>query len=50
MTSDQKVLIYTTHNKNAIAKLYSFALGSKMTDKQLYVRNFAKFRNFDGQH
>ena len=31
--SNQKVLFYTTHIKKVIAKLYSFNLGSKMTDK-----------------
>jgi len=34
LTSNQKVLIHTTHIKQAIAKLYSFALRSKTTDKQ----------------
>jgi len=33
LTSNQKVLIYATHVK-VIAKLYSFALRSKTTDKQ----------------
>jgi len=34
LTSNQKVFIYATHVKQVIAKLYSFALRSKMTDKQ----------------
>jgi len=34
VTSNQKVLIYITNIKKVIAKLYSFALRSKITDKQ----------------
>jgi len=34
LTSNQQVLIYTTHIKKVIAKLYSFTLRSKITDKQ----------------
>jgi len=34
LTSNLKVLIYTTHNKKVIAKLYSFTPRSKITDKQ----------------
>jgi len=34
LTSSQKVLIYTTHIKKVIAKLYSYTLTSKITDKQ----------------
>jgi len=30
----QKVVIYTTHNKKAIAKLYTFAFRSKIAEKQ----------------
>ena len=33
LTSNQKVLIYTTHIQKVIAKLYSFTLRSKITDK-----------------
>jgi len=47
LKSNQKVLIYTTtHIKKVIAKLYSFTLRSKITDKQRKVRNFAEVRNF----
>jgi len=34
LTSNQKVLIYTTHIKKVTAKLYSFTQRSKITDKQ----------------
>jgi len=34
LTYNQKVIIYTTYFKKAIAKLYSFTLRSKLTDKQ----------------
>jgi len=34
LTSNQKVLIYTTHIKKVIAKLYSFTLRCKITDKK----------------
>jgi len=34
LTSDQNVLIFTTHIKKVIAKLYFFILRSKITDKQ----------------
>jgi len=30
----------TTHIKKIIARLYSFTLRSKLTEKQYYVRNF----------
>jgi len=33
LTSNQKVLIHTTHIKKATAKLYSFTLKSKIIDK-----------------
>jgi len=33
-TSNQKVLIYTTHIKNVNTVLYSITLRSKITDKQ----------------
>jgi len=39
-----KSLIYTTHIKKVIAKLYSFTLRSKITDKKQDVRNFAWHR------
>jgi len=45
LTSKQKILIYKTHIKKVIAKLF-FILRSKITDKQLQVRNFAEVRNF----
>jgi len=34
VTANQKALIYTTHIKKVIAKLYSFTLRSKITDKK----------------
>jgi len=34
LTSNQKVLIYTTHIKKVIAKLYSFTLGTNITGKK----------------
>jgi len=34
LTSIQKVLIYTTHIKKVIAKLYSLPLRSKITDRK----------------
>jgi len=34
LISNQKDLSYTTHIKKVIAKLYSFTLRSKITDKQ----------------
>jgi len=34
LTSNQNVLIYTTHIKKVIVKLYSFILRSKFTEKQ----------------
>jgi len=49
LISNQNVLIYTTHIKKVIAKLYSFALRRKITEKQYQVRNFAEVRNFAWQ-
>jgi len=46
LTSIQKVLIYTTHIKKVIAKLYSLPLRSKVTDRKKLVRDFAEVRNF----
>jgi len=34
LTSNQKVLIYTTHIKKVIAELYSFTLRLEITDKK----------------
>jgi len=34
LTSNQKVLIYTKHINNVIAKLYSIALRNKIIDNQ----------------
>jgi len=34
LTSNQKFFIFATHIKKVTAKLYSFTLRSKMTDKQ----------------
>jgi len=34
MTSNQNVLIYTTHIEKVITKLYFFILRSKIPDKQ----------------
>jgi len=45
LISNQKVLIYTTHIKKVMAKLYSFPPNSKTTDKQYKFWNFAKVRN-----
>ena len=44
LTSNQKVLIHTTHIKEVIAKLYSFTLRSKIGEKQEKVRKFACHR------
>jgi len=46
LTSNQNVLIYTTHIKKVIAKRYFFILRSRITEKQYQVRNFAEVRNF----
>jgi len=46
LTSNQNVLIYITHIKKAIARLYFFILRSKTTEKLLQVRSFAEVRNF----
>jgi len=46
LISNHNVLIYTTHIKQVIAKLYSFALRKKIAEKQYQVRNFADVRNF----
>jgi len=35
LTSNQKVLIYTAHINKVIARLYSFTLRSKITDKKI---------------
>jgi len=40
LTSNENVIIYTTNIKNEIARLYSFTLRSKITEKQYQVRNF----------
>jgi len=34
LTSNQKVLVHTTHIKKVIPKLYIFILRSKITEKQ----------------
>jgi len=46
VTSNQKVLIYKTHIKTVIAKLYSYTLRSKITDQQIgqKFRRGQKFR------
>ena len=46
LTSNQKVLIYTTPIKKVIVKLYSFILRNKITEKQDWDRNFAEVRYF----
>jgi len=46
LTSNQNILICTTHIKKVIAKLYSLTLRRKMTERQQQVRNFAEVRNF----
>jgi len=46
LTSNQNVLIYITHIKKAITRLYFFILRSKTTEKLLQVRSFAEVRNF----
>jgi len=37
LTSNQKVLICTTHFKKVVAKLYSFILRSKISEQQYWV-------------
>jgi len=44
--SNQYVLIYTIHVTKVIAKLCVFILRTKITEKQLQIRNFAEVRNF----
>jgi len=44
LISNQNVLIYTTNIKKVIAKLYSFALRRKITEKQYQVTNFDFFK------
>jgi len=34
-TSNQKVLVYTTHTKKVIVKLYCYTLRSKIPEKRL---------------
>jgi len=46
LTSNQNVLIYTTHTEKAIARLNFVVLRSKTTEKQQQVKNFAEVRNF----
>ena len=46
LTSNQKVLICTTHFKKVVAKLYSFILRNKISEQQYWVRNFAEVRYF----
>jgi len=40
--SNQKVLIYATHIKKVIAKLHSYTLRSKITDKKIIGQKFRR--------
>jgi len=42
LTSNQNVLMYTTHIRKLIARLYFFILRSRITEKQQQVRKFAE--------
>jgi len=46
LTSNQNVLMYTTHIRKLIARLYFFILRSRITEKQQQVRKFAEVWNF----